>query len=211
MRCVIIAGSPETNAEFIKKTVKSDDYVICADKGYAYAKYAGISPNLVVGDFDSYKEEITTDCEVITLIPHKDDTDTIHSIDVAFEKGYHEFVILGALGGRIDHSFANISALEYINSMGGKGILLSEKERVEFLTVGEHNYRNLCGKTFSVFPFGCEKTCVSEIGAEYSIERYDIKSRYPIGVSNVFTSDDAWINIYDGNAILIINLSEDFL
>lgn len=211
MRCVIIAGSPDIDSQFIKNTVKADDYVICADKGYTYAKSAGISPDLIVGDFDSCKEEITDSCEVVILNPHKDDTDTIHSINIALEKGYREFVIIGALGGRIDHSFANIAALEYIHTKRGKGLLLSEKERVEFLSVGEYTYEGYIGKTFSVFPFGCEKVCISEIGAEYPLEKYYIRSSVPLGVSNIFISDRAEINIYDGNAILIINLSEDSL
>lgn len=209
MRCVIIAGSPETNSDFIRKLVKSDDYVICADKGYLFAKNAGITPDLIVGDFDSYNDEISENCEIITLNPHKDDTDTVHSIDVAFEKGYRDFIIAGALGGRIDHSFANISALEYIHSKGGKGVLLSEKERVEFLPKGNYIYREYKGKTFSVFPFGCGKVCISERGTEYPLDRYYIKSSVPLGVSNIFTFEESRIDIYDGNAILIINLSED--
>ena len=208
MRCVIIAGSPETNSDFIKKLVKSNDYVICADKGYFYAKNAGITPNLIVGDFDSYYDEISDDCEIIKLNPHKDDTDTVHSIDVAIEKGFYDFVILGALGGRIDHSIANISALQYIHSKGGRGVLVSETERIEFLSVGKYAYRDCIGETFSVFPFGCNKVCISETGVEYPLDRYYIESSVPLGISNVFISDESIIEIYDGNAILIINLSK---
>lgn len=207
MRCAIIAGSPETNSDFIKKIIKSDDYVICADKGYLYAKKAGIAPNLIVGDFDSYNDDILDDCEIIKLNTHKDDTDTVHSIDVAFNKGFTDFVILGALGGRTDHSIANISALQYIYSKGGSGVLLSETERIEFLSVGRYVYKDFIGKTFSVFPFGCTKVCISEIGVEYPLDRYFLESSVPLGISNEFIAYESVIEIYDGNAILIINLS----
>lgn len=210
MHCVIIAGSPETNSDFIKSTVTDNDFVICADKGYLYAKNAGITPDVVVGDFDSFCSEITDDCEVITLNPIKDDTDTFHSIDIAIEIGYTEFTIIGALGGRIDHSFANISALEYISEKGAKGILLSEKERVEFLPKGEYRY-SYKGKTFSLFPFGCSEVCVTYEGVFYPLDKFRIKSGLSLGISNVFTSDESKINIYDGNAILIINLSEEYI
>ena len=210
MHCVIIAGSPETNSEFIKRTVTDNDFVICADKGYLYAKNAGIAPDVVVGDFDSFCSEITDDCEVISLNPIKDDTDTFHSIDIAIERGYTEFTIIGALGGRIDHSFANISALEYISEKGAKGILLSEKERVEFLPKGEYRY-SYKGKTFSLFPFGCSEVCVTYEGVFYPLDKFRIKSGLSLGISNVFTSDESKINIYDGNAILIINLSEEYI
>lgn len=211
MRCVIISGSPETNPDFIKQAVKPDDYVICADRGYEFASLAGVEPNLIVGDFDSYKEKISASCEIVKLNPRKDDTDTIHSIDLAFEKGFTDFLLLGALGGRTDHTFANITSLLYIADKGGRGVLLSEKERIELLNKGEYFYEKYCGKTFSLFPFGCESVCVSYRGVEYPIERYNLKSSVPLGISNVFTSEKSKIKIYDGNAILIINLKEEYI
>ena len=211
MRCVIISGSPETNPDFIKQAVKPDDYVICADRGYEFASLAGVEPNLIVGDFDSYKEKIPASCEIVMLNPHKDDTDTIHSIDLAFEKGFTDFLLLGALGGRTDHTFANITSLLYIADKGGRGVLLSEKERIELLNKGEYFYEKYCGKTFSLFPFGCESVCVSYRGVEYPLERYNLKSSVPLGISNVFTSEKSEIKIYDGNAILIINLKEEYI
>lgn len=211
MRCVIISGSPETNPDFIKQAVKPDDYVICADRGYEFASLAGVEPNLIVGDFDSYKEKISASCEIVKLNPRKDDTDTIHSIDLAFEKGFTNFLLLGALGGRTDHTFANITSLLYIADKGGRGVLLSEKERIELLNKGEYFYEKYCGKTFSLFPFGCESVCVSYRGVEYPLERYNLKSSVPLGISNVFTSEKSKIKIYDGNAILIINLKEEYI
>ena len=104
MRCVIISGSPETNPNFLKQAVKPDDYVICADRGYEFAILAGIEPNLIVGDFDSYKEKISASCEIVKLNPHKDDTDTIHSIDLAFEQGFTDFLLL------VQHDNLNIIA-----------------------------------------------------------------------------------------------------
>ena len=193
MRCVIIAGSPDTNSDFLSTVIKSDDYVICADRGCDFAKQAGITPNLVVGDFDSEPDVLFPNCETVRLIPEKDDTDTMHSVDLALEKKFDEIVILGALGGRFDHSFANVAVLAYINEHGSKGVLLSENE-------------NMKGKTFSLFPFGCPSVCVSYSGTKYPLDKYYVSSSVTLGVSNVFTSDMTTIDIYDGNAILIINL-----
>ena len=83
---------------------------------------------------------------------------------------------------------------------------LSEKEKIEFLPVGHYEYKNFKGKTFSLFPFGCPSVCVSYSGTKYPLEKYCVSSSVTLGVSNVFTSDMATIDIYDGNAILIINL-----
>ena len=206
MRCVIIAGSPDTNSDFLSEVIKPDDYVICADRGCNFAKQAGITPNLVVGDFDSEPDVLFPNCETVRLIPEKDDTDTMLSVDLALEKRFDEIAILGALGGRFDHSFANVAVLSYIHEHGSKGVLLSEKEKIEFLPVGHYEYKNFKGKTFSLFPFGCPSVCVSYSGTKYPLEKYCVSSSVTLGVSNVFTSDMTTIDIYDGNAILIINL-----
>ena len=208
MRCVIIAGSPDTNSDFLSEVIKPDDYVICADRGCDFAKQAGITPNLVVGDFDSEPDVLFPNCETVRLIPEKDDTDTMHSVDLALEKGFDEIAILGALGGRFDHSFANVAVLSYIHEHGSKGVLLSENEKIEFLPVGHYEYKNFKGKTFSLFPFGCPSVCVSYSGTKYPLEKYYVSSSVTLGVSNVFTSDMTTIDIYDGNAILIINLTD---
>lgn len=205
MRCVIIAGSPKADIAYIKSVVSDKDYVICADRGCNYALQANISPDLIIGDFDSYTEKIPFDCEIIKLKVHKDDTDTQHCVDVAFERGFKDIVILCGTGGRLDHTIANISVLQYIAEKGGKGLLLSAEERIEILDTGNYNYNGYSGKTFSVFPFSCNEICVSYNGTEYALQRGLLTSSVAMGISNVFTSDKASVVIHSGYALMIIN------
>lgn len=205
MRCVIICGSPFCDISYIKSVINKDDYIICADKGYQYAVQAGINPDLVVGDFDSCEIEANGDFEVIALQTHKDDTDTMHAVVIAIERGYDEFLLLGALGGRFDHTLANISVLQYIHQNGARGIIASENEVIEYLSVGKKNFENQNGITFSVFPFGCHRICLSITGAEYPLNKAFLESSISTGISNVFNSNLSSIEIYDGNAIIILN------
>lgn len=206
MRCVIISGSPDTDISFIKQIVKSDDYVICADMGFHFAKEANIKPDLIIGDFDSCTEIIPDDSEIIKLIPEKDDSDTAHCVEVALNRGFDDIVLLGAVGGRIDHMLANLSVLLYIANKGANGILLSKNEKIMLLQKGKHSFSKLNGKTFSLFPFGCEKVCVSYSGVKYMLNRQFIYSEaFSLGLSNIFTADDSEICIHDGNALLIID------
>ena len=87
MRCVIISGSPDTNVEEIKSLCTSDDFIVCADSGYSFAKKAGLTPNLIIGDFDSLKEELPQNTEVVKLNTHKDDTDTEHCVMECIRRG----------------------------------------------------------------------------------------------------------------------------
>lgn len=208
MRCVIIAGSPDADINFINETVKPDDFVICADKGCEYARAAKLTPDLVVSDFDSCGEKIFPDCATIKLNSHKDDTDTMCAVKFALEHGYRDIIILCATGGRLDHTLGNVATLKYIAQNGAQGALLSPCETVRYLKQGNYRIEGLNNKTFSLLPFGCESVTVSYEGALYPLCNYKIDSSVTLGVSNVFTSDDALIEIYDGNAILVINLSD---
>lgn len=206
MKCVIIAGSPEYNIDFIKSQINDDDFVVCADKGYEYCKKAHITPDLIVGDFDSYDGALPENVEILKLNPVKDDTDVLSCIKKCIQKGYKEFLILCALGGRLDHTFANLSLLLFLFKNNCTGVIKTEKESVFLISDSVFEAENVKSKTFSVFPFGCENVYVNYEGkVAYPIENYLIKSEFPIGVSNIFLEDKAKISARNGNIILIIN------
>lgn len=207
-RCVIIAGSPDFDLNFINKTVSADDFIICADKGLEYALKAGVAPNLVIGDFDSCGDFAECTYPIITLPREKDDTDAMHSAEYAVNLGYTNIILLCAIGGRIDHSLGNIATLQFLANRGAKGELCSPDERILFLEKGHHEFNGLRGKTFSMFPFGCEKVLVSNFGMKYPLDKVYIRSDVTLGISNIFISDKTSVDIYDGNAIIIINLKE---
>ncbi len=207
-RCIIIAGSPECDLKFISNIVSDDDFVICADKGLNYALQAGIKPSIVIGDFDSYSGDSQYKYKVVTLPVHKDETDAMHSAYYALKQGYKKITILCATGGRLDHTYGNLATLQYIAERGGKGELLSPYERILFLPTGHYEFDNLKGRTFSMFPYGCGRVLVSNSGMEYPLDRVYIESSVTLGISNVFISDKSSVDIYDGNAIIIMNLKE---
>ena len=211
MKCVIIAGSPECDVRLIREQASNCDLLICADRGYSHAKQAGVTPDIVIGDFDSCRDEVDGDFEVIKLNTDKDFTDSLVCADKAFEYGCKDITILSALGGRLDHTLANFYLLSYINSKGGRGLLLSANERIELMTNGTYWFDGLNGLTFSMFPFGCNSAVLSVKGAEYELEAYTLKSEMPIGVSNVFSSNHCRIEVSEGAVIIIINQKNEFL
>jgi len=204
VRCIIIAGGVSADLGFIKDFIKPDDYVICADSGYDYAKQINLIPNLVIGDFDSYKGSLP-DTEIIKLNTHKDDTDTAHCAKVAVERGFKEVCILGALGGRNDHSFANFCLLQYLSEKGVQGKLVDKNETVEFKAKGIYEYNNLKDKTFSVFPFSCNEAVVSYWGeCEYPANNLTLSSSLAMGISNIFRSDSIKVEVRQGNVLIFI-------
>ena len=202
-RCVVIAAAPNPEISFIRQSIKTDDFVICADAGYEAAFKAGIEPDLIVGDFDSAKKPETKH-PLITLPVHKDDTDTVFAVKEGLKRGFHEFLLLGALGGRIDHTFANFSVLEFLHANGARGLISNSRVQICF-TAGETcTYRGKNGHTLSVFPYGCESCTVTHHGFEYELSHQEILSSFPLGISNVVTSDTARIEFHDGKALVML-------
>lgn len=205
MRCVIIAGSPDTDVNFIKSAVSADDYVICADKGFFYAKAAGIKPNLIIGDFDSYSGELPGDVEILRLNTRKDDSDAFVCARKAIEKGFKEVAVLGGTGGRFDHSYANLCLLEYLAENGARASLMSQTEKIFLLKKGAYIFDGYGGKTFSLFPFGCQSATASVQNAEYSVSGFKFESGNSTGLSNIF-HEDCKITVSSGKLLMIINL-----
>lgn len=202
VRSVIISGCPDADMSFIRSCINSDDFIICADNGYNYAKQLDIVPDLVVGDFDSYNG-VLPETEIITLQTHKDDTDTAHCAKFAIEQGFGEVVLFGALGGRSDHTFANFCVLQFLNENGVKGTIIDKNETVEFCSEGLYEFRNQNGKTFSVFPFSCDEAVVSYYGkCEYPADKLTLKASLAMGVSNIFRSDNVKIEVIKGKVLI---------
>ena len=201
-RCVIIAGAPEADAAFIQSVVRADDYIVCADRGAAAALAAGLKPDLIVGDFDSFAGSLPDNCEIIRLCPEKDDTDTQHAIDTALSRGFRDFVLLAATGGRLDHTYANLCMLAYLARRGAEGVILAKNKEVRLLTDGTYDYSGRCGQTFSVFPFGCPDAVLSYTGAKYPLNRGKLIHSGAMGVSNIFVGDTAAITVHSGEALV---------
>lgn len=203
MRCVIISGSPDTNVEEIKSLCTSDDFIVCADSGYSFAKKVGLTPNLIIGDFDSLKEELPQNTEVVKLNTHKDDTDTEHCVMECIRRGYKDFLLLGSIGGRTDHTFANIATLAFLSEYNYNGIARNNGEEIRILKEGSYEMNNKKGLIFSVFPYGCESVNVTYKGAEYMLNNKTLTYNVSRGISNVFVDDEAEITINRGRAILL--------
>ena len=123
-RCHIFAGG-DLGSKVTKEYFRSrHGFVICADSGYKHVKKLGLRPDIIVGDFDSYKGKLPENAEIIRTVPEKDDTDTLMALKIAIERGYREIWLYGALGGeRFDHSIANLQLMLYAREQGARLIL----------------------------------------------------------------------------------------
>lgn len=199
-KCFIFAGGEL--GEIKKCDIEEGSYIICADSGLCHAQKLEIAPDVILGDFDSYKGELNYDVEIIRCSPQKDDTDTLMAVKLAISRGYDDIIILGALGGRFDHTIANIQTLKYAIEHNVKAEIKDGRNRIFMLNSGEYEFEKT-DDYFSIFAFS-ESIKISFLkGVKYPLENYTIYQNFPIGASNEIISEKAVLNLTDGTALVI--------
>lgn len=200
--CWIFGGAPVSNDFSVNPP--DDAYIIAADKGYLTVKQMGLTANIALGDFDSMSRDIPQDCEVISVSAEKDDTDTMLAVKIALTKGYTDITIVGALGGRLDHTFANIQTLAYIREHGGVGRIIGETDTVELLSKGSYNYSRKDDMYLSIFAY-TPYAIVTTTGTKYDITEYKLSNAFPLGVSNEIIEQECNLNVEEGQIIVIFS------
>lgn len=197
--CWIFGGAPFRGSV----SIPDDAYIIAADSGYNTVKELGFTPNLTLGDFDSLGKKPEFG-EIMTVAAEKDDTDTMLAVKTALEKGYRDISIVGAIGGRLDHTFANIQTLAYILRHGGFGRLIGENDTVELLNAGEYSYERRDGMYISLFAYG-ETVALTSRGTKYDLTDHTLDNTFPLGVSNEIISDKCSISVHKGQLLVIFS------
>ena len=164
--CYIIAAS---DSREINPAITYDDLLIAADGGYEIALKNGLTPDIVLGDFDSLGFVPGGD-NVVCLPVKKDDTDTLAAVKIGIEKGFKCFCIYGGLGGRTDHTLANIQTLSFIVDNGGRGYLIGDNESVTLIKNSALSFEARAGGTVSVFAYGGKASGVSIRGLLYELQ-----------------------------------------
>ncbi len=204
MKCIIIGAGNFQNENIIKN---KDDLLICADAGYIYAKQLNIEVDLLVGDFDSI-DDIPCNINIVTLPKEKDETDLYIAILEGIKRGYKEFEIYGSLGGRIEHSIANIQILANIATKNIIAKLYDQNTIVEVLTVGTHIYNKELKGYISLFSLS-DKSIITINNLKYELTKQQITSLFPLGIDNEFIGSESTITVHEGIVLSIINKKND--
>ncbi|WP_124098462.1 thiamine diphosphokinase [Ruminococcus sp. Marseille-P6503] len=201
--CVIFTGGVLDYPERLDSSVWKNAFVIAADSGYRYAQALGIIPDLAMGDYDSLGY-IPENCgEVMTFPKEKDDSDLMLAIREALRRGYKDITIIGALGGRFDHTFSNLQSLGFIAKQGASGKIISADESITLNAPGEYRVRRDDSRSLSLFAYTEAVTGLTVSGVKYPLENSEITSFFPIGLSNVITDDYACISFKSGLLLII--------
>ena len=196
--CFIFGALP---VETLPIEPNTGDLVLAADRGVLNCEILEITPNAVIGDFDSLGR-IPIGDNIKVLPVRKDDTDIGYCIKYALSLGYKNFYIYGAAGGKLDHTLANIQLSAYISELGGKSVFFGNEYRFTSITNGVLRFPECSGR-ISVFCSSGSASGVTLKGLSYPLNNAELNSAYPLGVSNEFTGNKAEIEVKSGTLTAI--------
>ena len=211
-RCVIVGGAGINDYSRIGGYLENDDYVIYCDSGLRHMDGLGALPSLIIGDWDSY-DDPHMDIETITLPVAKDDTDTVYAMREGMKRGFTEFLLVGAVGARLDHSLVNVYILSALENSGCHGMIVDDYSEMELISsqadeTGEVHPGRVSVEDrypfFSLLALEGEARGVTIRNAKFGLEGASIGPDYQYATSNeVLPGKTAEITVEDGRLLLI--------
>ena len=182
---------------------RADDFIIAADGGWLACRKTGITPDLLLGDFDSLSTQ--PDFPNILRVPvEKDDTDTMLAVKTGLERGETEFHIYGGMGGRTDQTIANLQGLLYLADHGARGWLYGDRERFTAIRDGSITLPAREKGIVSVFCMGADAQGVTIEGGQYTVHDAVLTSTFPLGVSNHYEGNPVRVTVTRGSLLIAL-------
>ena len=208
-RCVIIGGAGIDKYEQVRNELRTDDFFVFCDSGLKHMEDLGVKPDLIVGDFDSH-EKPDTDVETIVLPREKDDTDTFFAAKEMVRRGFEEFLLVGVIGARLDHTLGNLSILFMLDTAGKSAEAIDDYSEIEVVSArsGKPGKARIEDSYpyFSVLNLTGEAEGITIRNAKFPLENGQIDWDYQYAVSNeVLPGEAAEISVAKGRVLLIKN------
>lgn len=198
-RCFIFGALP---VDDMPVAPSPDDMVIAADKGYRTATALGITPDIIVGDFDSLGEIPEAD-NVIKLDVRKDDTDTEHAVSTALAMDCDDFIIYGAVGGKLDHTLGNIAVAERIALSGGRSVFFGDDSTFTVVHNSSYEFDARDSGRISVISLSEISRGVTIKGLSFEADDIDLNRATTLGISNAFIGKPSSISVTDGTLLIV--------
>ena len=207
-KCVILAARwLGEEAAFLSPG--EGDLLLCADAGYVRARAFGWTPALTIGDWDSLPLGTEVQGPRRTVPAHKDDTDTVLCVQEGRARGYRHFRVGGGLGGRLDHTLANLQLAADCALRGESLWLCDTLNRVTVLAPGEYILPRMPDRKLSLLAFSEHVRGVTLRGTEWELTDAELHSRVPLGVSNEWRADAARLSFREGLLLFLASGEEE--
>ena len=212
MKVCILLNGKINDYSIIKQFINNQkyDYIICADGGANHAYKMNITPNYIIGDLDSINKEIIDFYKKQNVLfeefpSKKNETDSELCILLSKSLNASKIDLFGTLGGRIDHTLANINLLYYIREQEIIPRIISEQEEIYIATNECVKIKGKEKDIISIIPIKGDVKGITLENLEYPLNNYDMNYSTPLGISNIMLSEECKIAVKKGSLLIIRN------
>lgn len=215
MRAVIFANGAFSSPEQARDAIRLDDILIAADGGAVHCRTLGFWPSVVIGDLDSLPDSDrdalnTHGIQIIAYPRDKDQTDLELALNYAVQNGADEIVLFGLIGGRLDHTLANLLLLSREEWGTARLMVIDGPDTVYLLRNGDRIIiRGKRGDIISLVPLSPEVTGVTTHGLRWPLKRASLQFGSTLSLSNELADATAQVHIETGKLLLIHRTNDD--
>jgi thiamine pyrophosphokinase len=210
--CVwILASGPHDDLKSALKWAPRPDKVIAANGGTALGGELGLTPDLIIGDLDSSPPAVIEQFEKAGVEVRRYDhdikweTDTELAALAALDWHPGTILILGAIGGRLDHSLANILLLTH-PQLASVDVRILDGEHEVFLAQPHqwNTVRGNQGDTVTLLPLGVDAVGVRTQGLHWPLQAEILPAGRGRGVSNRIDAPEARVWLDEGQLLVVV-------
>lgn len=208
METCALVGASDFNDDYFRFMDENGmfDYIMAVDGGFAHLEKIGVKPNMAIGDFDSLGY-VPRGLRVVRKSPHKDESDMELALMRAKAQRFDTVYIFGALGGRTDHTLANLQLFALYAEKGISVVAIDNNAQLTFLVGPDLLEIPACESgTLSIFAMTDECKGVFERGLEWELEDYTLTNRTSLGLSNEFKGEAAMVGVEEGTLAVFLPL-----
>lgn len=206
MRAVLFAAGAVHHLERVRQLAGQPDLVICADGGLRHAVALGLTPDLLVGDFDSLEPALLANAQrnglpILRLPVEKDKTDSQVALEEAVRRGADEVLLVGGSGSRLDHTLSNLLLLPGIPVP----VTLTDGLNIaRLLRPGQSlQVQAQPGAYLSLVPLSPVVTGVCVDGVHWPLTNATLRWGDSLGISNRITAGLAAVSAAEGFLLVV--------
>ncbi len=208
MRAAIVGNGRLPPTRGLRQLLRHADLVVCADGGLRVMRALGITPEVAVGDFDSASPSLLAWARRrgTRLLAHprdKDKSDTELAMQYALRAGATTIDLIGVLGGRVDHTLANIALLVALARQRRRARIVHGTTEL-FLAAPQASISGRVGDRVSLIPLSARATGISTHGLKYPLAHSTLRMDATRGISNEITASPAHVRTRRGWLLIVV-------
>jgi thiamine pyrophosphokinase len=201
-KAVLFANGVVKSYRFIDGFLDENTFLVAVDGGLRHLFALNLHPNLLIGDLDSVSPEqidsLASQAVEIRRFPiEKNETDLELALLEVTRRGYKKIILVGALGGRIDQTLANLFLLQLSELAASKVVVIDESQEL-FIIRDRAQIEGKPGDTLSLLPLNGGAEGVTTTGMRYPLVNEALFPDHSRGISNVMLESTAMVTITRG-------------